>query len=213
MKACGGSRARRSADPYLRDGTLLQTAIEHRLMHGETLAYLLHNLPADRKTPQAAAFADPRPAPRPRQVTIPAGIATLGLSRSGGAFGWDNEFEEQQIEVPSFSVDVFPVTNDEYLKFVRAGGYEDRNYWKPEDWEWIRRGRIAHPHYWVQRSSSRAADPDTQWEYRAMFGTIPLPLSWPVYVSHAEASAFAHWAGKKLPTEAQWHRAAYGTPE
>jgi gamma-glutamyl hercynylcysteine S-oxide synthase len=207
-----GSRARRSADPYLRDGTLLQAAIEHRLMHGETLAYLLHNLPAERKTPQAAAFADPRPSPRPRQVTIPAGIATLGLARSSGAFGWDNEFEEQQIEVPSFSVDVFPVTNEEYLKFVRAGGYEDRNYWKPEDWEWIRRGRTAHPRHWVQRSSSRAADPDTQWEYRAMFGTIPLPLSWPVYVSHAEASAFAHWAGKKLPTEAQWHRAAYGTP-
>jgi ergothioneine biosynthesis protein EgtB len=208
-----GSRARRSADPYLRDGTLLQVAIEHRLMHGETLAYLLHNLPSERKTPQAAAFADPRPAPRPRQVTISAGIATLGQSRGGEGFGWDNEFEEQQIEVPSFSVDVFPVTNEEYLKFVRAGGYEDRNYWKPEDWEWARRGRVAHPHHWVQRSSSRAADPDTQWEYRAMFGTIPLPLSWPVYVSHAEASAFARWAGKKLPTEAQWHRAAYGAPD
>jgi ergothioneine biosynthesis protein EgtB len=207
------SRAPRSSDPYLKDGTLLQTAIEHRLMHGETLAYLLHNLAAERKTPQAAAFADPRPAPRPRQVTIPAGIATLGQSRSDGVFGWDNEFEEQQVEVPSFSVDVFPVTNEEYLKFVRAGGYEDRNYWKSEDWEWIRRGRTAHPRYWVQRSSSRAADPDTQWEYRAMFGTIPLPLSWPVYVSHAEASAFAQWAGKKLPTEAQWHRAAYGAPD
>ena len=115
--------------------------------------------------------------------------------------------------MPSFSVDVFPVTNGEYLKFVRAGGYEDRNYWKPEDWEWI----APRPHctsaFLVQRSSSPAADPDTQWEYRAMFGTIPLPLSWPVYVSHAEASAFARWAGKKLPTEAQWHRAAYGTPE
>ena len=182
-------------------------------MHAETLAYLLHNLPAERKTPQAAALADPRPAPRPRQVTIPAGIATLGQSRDRGTFGWDNEFDEQQIEVPSFSVDVFPVTNEEYLKFVRAGGYEERSYWKPEDWEWIGRGRIAHPQYWVQRSSSRAADPDTQWEYRAMFGTIPLPLSWPVYVSHAEASAFAHWAGKKLPTEAQWHRAAYGAPD
>ena len=207
-----GSRARRSADPNLRDGTLLQTAIEHRLMHAETLAYLLHNLPAERKTPQAPAFADPRPAPAQRQATIPAGIATLGQPRRPESFGWDNEFEEQQIEVPAFSVNVFPVTNDEYLKFVRAGGYEDASYWKPEDWEWVRRGRIAHPHYWVQRSSSHATDPDTQWEYKAMFGTIPLPLSWPVYVSHAEASAFARWAGKKLPSEAQWHRAAYGTP-
>ena len=80
------SRARRSADPDLKDGTLLQTAIEHRLMHAETLAYLLHNLPAERKTPQAAAFADPRPAPRPRQVTIPAGIATLGQPRISRRF-------------------------------------------------------------------------------------------------------------------------------
>jgi gamma-glutamyl hercynylcysteine S-oxide synthase len=209
-----GSRTLHSSNPGLADGTLLQVAIEHRLMHAETLAYLLHNLPSERKIPQAVTSADPRPAPRQRQATIPAGVATLGQSKSNpDSFGWDNEFDIQQIEVPSFSMDVFPVTNEEYLKFVRAGGYEERSYWKPEDWEWIHRGRIAHPHFWAQRSSSLPTDPDTQWEYRAMFGTIPLPLSWPVYVSHAEASAFANWAGKKLPTEAQWHRAAYGAPD
>ena len=54
---------------------------------------------------------------------------------------------------------------------------------------------------------------DTEWEYRAMFGNVPLPMPWPVYVSHAEASAFARWAGRKLPSEAQWHRAAYGSPD
>src|SRR4029077_6105781 len=68
-------------------------------------------------------------------------------------------------------------------------------------------------HFWLPRSSSQASDPDTQWEFRAMFGTVPLPQSWPVYVSWAEAQAFARWAGKKLPTEPQWHRAAYGTHE
>src|SRR5579863_10784013 len=62
-----GSRARRSADPNLRDGTLLQTAIEHRLMHAETLAYLLHNLPLERKIPLAGISADPHAAPTPRQ--------------------------------------------------------------------------------------------------------------------------------------------------
>ncbi|MGH9713081.1 MAG: SUMF1/EgtB/PvdO family nonheme iron enzyme [Candidatus Acidiferrales bacterium] len=202
-----------SGDATLIDGTLLHVAIEHRLMHAETLSYLLHNLPLERKIPQPATSCDPRPSPRQRQVTIPAGLTTLGQSsRPPHVFGWDNEFDTQQIEVPSFSVDVFPVTNGEYLKFIRAGGYENSSYWRLEDWDWKRQQRLEHPHFWLPRSSSHAADPDTQWEYRAMFGTIPLPQSWPVFVSYAEASAFARWVGKKLPTEAQWHRAAYGTP-
>jgi gamma-glutamyl hercynylcysteine S-oxide synthase len=193
--------------------TLLHVSIEHRLMHAETIAYLLHNLPVDRKTPHPGPVADPKPAPRQRMVPIPAGVATLGQARNTrGAFGWDNEFEAQGFSVPAFSIHAHPVTNADYLRFVRAGGYEIRNCWTPDDWEWKSQSRLEHPHFWVQRSSSLATDPDTQWEYRGMFGTIPLPLSWPVYVSHAEASAFARWAGKALPTEVQWHRAAYGTP-
>jgi iron(II)-dependent oxidoreductase len=196
------------------DGTLLQVAIEHRLMHAETLAYLLHNLPFERKIPQAGTFADLHPAPSPEEVVIPAGVATLGQSRNlQRTFGWDNEFGLQQVHVPGFLIDAYPVTNDEYLKFVRAGGYNDPGYWKPEDWEWKQQSRLAHPHFWMTRPNSLPTDSDTQWEYRAMFGTIPLPPSWPVYVTHAEASAFARWARKKLPSEAQWHRAAYGAPD
>jgi gamma-glutamyl hercynylcysteine S-oxide synthase len=196
------------------DGTLLQVAIEHRLMHAETLAYLLHNLPVERKIAQAGTFADPRPAPSPEQVVIPAGIATLGQSRNfAQAFGWDNEFAMHQVHVPGFLIDAFPVTNHEYLKFVNAGGYQDASYWTPEDWEWKQRTRLAHPHFWLAKSKFAPTDSDAQWNYQAMFGTIPLPPSWPVYVTHAEASAFARWAGKKLPTEAQWHRAAYGTED
>src|SRR5208282_977871 len=105
-----GSRASRSLNSDLADGTLLHVAIEHRLMHAETLAYLLHNLPVERKSLQATAFPDARPAPKPRQVRIPAAVATLGQARDDG-FGWDNEFEAQEIHVPGFSIDVFPVTN------------------------------------------------------------------------------------------------------
>jgi iron(II)-dependent oxidoreductase len=202
-----------SREPLLADGTLLHVAIEHRLMHAETLSYLLHNLPLERKIPQPAPMSDPRPAPARRWVTIPAGTATLGKLRSDGAFGWDNEFETQQISVPEFSISAFPVTNSEYMEFVQACGYEDSRYWRPEDREWKRQQRLDHPQFWLPRSSSTVTDPDTQWEYRSMFGIIPLPPSWPVYVSYAEAAAFARWAGKKLPTEAQWHRAAYGTPQ
>src|SRR5580698_2148362 len=99
-----------SQEPALIDGTLLQVAIEHRLMHAETLAYLLHNLPVDRKTPQPSPYADLSVEPERRQAAIPAGDATLGQTRMGaGSFGWDNEFEEQRVFVPGFSIDVFPV--------------------------------------------------------------------------------------------------------
>jgi gamma-glutamyl hercynylcysteine S-oxide synthase len=203
--------AKRTGPP---GGTLLHVAIEHRLMHAETLAYLLHNLPPEKKTPQPTPSADSRPSPERRQATIPAGMATLGQPRgSQKSFGWDNEFEAQQISVPSFAIDVFPVTNGEYLKFVDAGGYQDSSYWRPEDWTWRIQQRIEHPNFWLPRSGSTGFDAETQWDYRAMFGTMPLPPSWPVYVSHAEASAFARWAGKKLPTETQWDRAAYASPD
>jgi iron(II)-dependent oxidoreductase len=211
-KALRNPPAGGSANRELMDGTLLQVAVEHRLMHAETLAYLLHNLPSGKKNHELAPVADPTLAPRPRQATIPAGVATLGRKRGSG-FGWDNEFDEQKLFVQSFSIDVYPVSNHEYLKFVQAGGYQNAKYWRPEDWDWKNQQRLEYPHFWTPRSSSAPFDPDTEWAYRSMFGTIPLPPSWPVYVSHAEATAFARWAGRKLPTEAQWHRAAYSTPE
>ncbi|HXW63080.1 MAG TPA: SUMF1/EgtB/PvdO family nonheme iron enzyme [Candidatus Acidoferrales bacterium] len=208
-EALAGRRAIDSPSSELADGTLLHVAIEHRLMHAETLAYLFHNLPVSRKQPQASPKSDPRPAPKPGRVTIPAGIATLGRSRNE-AFGWDNEFEAHLVEVPTFSIDAFPVSNGEYLKFVEAGGYQEARYWSPESWEWKSSVELAHPHFWV-RPSAASPEAPCQWNYRAMFGTIPLPLSWPVYVSHGEASAYARWAGRQLPSEAQWHRAAYGS--
>ncbi|HEX5426413.1 MAG TPA: SUMF1/EgtB/PvdO family nonheme iron enzyme [Candidatus Acidoferrales bacterium] len=199
------------AGSALADGTLLNVAIEHRLMHAETLAYLLQNMPVDRKIPQSAPALESHREPKPSMVEIPAGVATLGQSRDSGEFGWDNEFERASVFVPAFRVDMFPITNAEYLKFVEAGGYEEPKYWADKDWEWRLQNRIDHPHLWRRRSERAASDPDTPWEYRTMFGEIPLPHSWPVFVSHAEANAFCRWAGKKLPTEAQWHRAAYGT--
>ena len=85
---------------------------------------------------------------------------------------------------PGFRVSKYKVTNGQYLKFVQEGA--------------------SAPHFWT-----RAGD---NWRYRGMFSEIPLPLNAPVYVTHAEASAYARWAGKALPTEAQWQRAAHGAP-
>jgi iron(II)-dependent oxidoreductase len=185
--------------------TLSHVAIEHRLMHAETLAYLFHQLPHERKNgkPQSnltGAFSENE------MVQVPEGKAKLGLRRSDAyLFGWDNEFEAFEIEVPSFHIDRYMVTNGEFLTFLEDGGYYDPSLWSAEDWRWKESSNVHHPAFWRRD--------EEDWLYRGMFENMTLPLNWPVYVSHAEASAYARWAGKSLPTEAQWHRAAYGTPE
>ena len=182
---------------------LLNVAIEHRLMHAETLAYMLHQLPLDRKIPQPAP---PRPTAAPvidQMRNIPAGEATLGLSRGAGAFGWDNEYESHTVHVPAFAIDRYKVTNRQYLDFISAGGYHTRSLWSDDDWNWKTARAISHPAFWKP-----AGD---HWLCRTMFEEIPLRLEWPAYVSQAEAQAYARWAGKSLPTEAEWHRAAFAT--
>jgi len=185
--------------------TLCQVAIEHRLMHAETLAYMFHQLPVGRKIAQAqsrlaGAFSENE------MMNIPSGKTTLGRRRSeASSFGWDNEFDGFEVEVPAFQIEKYMVTNGEFLTFLEAGGYYDPSLWSAEDWEWKESRHVQNPAFWRRD--------EEEWVYRGMFEEIPLPLEWPVYASHAEASAYARWAQKELPTEAQWHRAAYGTPE
>ena len=186
------------------ESTLVHVAIEHRLMHAETLAYLIHQLPLDRKLPVQQAKISTQPASPPRAVTIPAGQATLGQPRCEGVFGWDNEFEAVSVAVPSFRADVFPITNAQFLEFIRQSGYGHQAFWSASDWAWKETLGLTHPHFWLRQGSD--------WKLRTMFAEIPLPPDWPAFVSYAEASAYARWAGKKLPTEMQWHRMAYGTP-
>jgi len=189
--------------PNLQDGLVIDVALEHRLMHAETLAYMLHQLPTDRKI----AHRDPTPPTgrdlAGRMASIPAGTATLGLRR-GSAFGWDNEFEEHTVRVPAFQIDAGKVTNGEWLAFMDAGGYAKRDLWTDADWAWKQEAGISHPAFWVRDGNA--------WHWQGMFERTPVPRDWPVYVSQAEASAYARWKGGTLPTEAQFHRAAYGTP-
>ena len=185
--------------------TLLRVAYEHRLMHAETLAYMLHRLPYALKIKQAQASISATPTEN-EMVEIPVGQATLGVSRGPSAqFGWDNEFGSFTAIVPDFRIDKYMVTNAEFLRFVEDGGYRNPQFWSAEDWQWKENHSISHPAFWNQMGSS--------WTFRGMFEELSFPASWPVYVSHAEASAYARWAKKSLPTETQWHRAAYGTPQ
>lgn len=197
---------RQPPHPYLQDGYAFQLAIEHRWMHVETMAYVLNGLPYDRKVPQPSPPEVAAPPVERRLIDIPAGTATLGLKRADRAtLGWDNEYESHTVEVPAFAIGSHNITNGDYLEFVRAGGYRERSLWSEDDWAWRNAGGIERPPFWARRGD--------QWRCRAQFAEIPLPLSWPVYVSHAEASAYARWAGKALPAEAQFHRAAYGTAD
>jgi gamma-glutamyl hercynylcysteine S-oxide synthase len=186
-------------------GTLLNVAIEHRLMHAETLAYMLHQLPYDQKQQLHSKPNLVTDLVTPSMVEIPSGAATLGLSRNDAQFGWDNEYETHTVDIPAFAIDKYMLTNGQFLEFIAAGGYQKEELWTESDWQWITENEIQHPVFWERSGDG--------WNYRTMFEGISLPLDWPVYVSHAEASAYARWAGKSLPTEAQWHRAAYGTPE
>ncbi len=164
-----------------------QTALEHRWMHAETLAYLLHNLPHDRKRRPLSSISEIESKPSivdQRFITIPAGRATMGRN-PGQGFGWDNEFHEMVVDVPSFAIAKYKVTNGEFLAYVNEGH--------------------PAPHFWEQQNG--------EWFYRGMFESVPLPVDAPVYVTQQQASDYAKWRGMALPTEAQFHRAAYATPE
>jgi ergothioneine biosynthesis protein EgtB len=194
-------------DGWLADGWAAHLAIEHRLMHAETLAYLFHRLPPESLHPHPGDGPTAAPvAPGSPQVDVPAGVATLGRARREAPHaGWDNEYEAHRVEVPAFRVDRLPVTNDAFREFVEAGGYRQRAWWTDEAWAWLEREGVQHPRAW-----SRGAD---GWSARGLFVVGRLQPSLPAMVSHAEASAYARWRGARLMTEAEWHRAALGAPD
>jgi ergothioneine biosynthesis protein EgtB len=195
----------RPGDPLLDRAEAVFTILEHEAMHQETLLYMWHRLPFDQK--RKPAGYEPRltgDSPRVETIEIPAGCATLGVARGTNRFGWDNEHPAMSVNVQAFTIDRHDVTNERYLEFVDAGGYRDPQWWRPDDWTWLQREAITQPLFWERHGD--------RWYWRAMFELVPLPPAWPVYVSQAEASAFARWRGARLPTEAEFQRAAYGSP-
>jgi ergothioneine biosynthesis protein EgtB len=199
----------RDDHPLLRRAQALWTILEHEEMHQETLAYMWHQLPYGvKRKPEHYVTAPPRLVQRemPRgHVQIPPGTVTLGTHLRDEVFAWDNELPPYCAEVPSFAIDIHNVTNADFMSFVDAGGYRDPRWWRSDDWAWIVEDRVCHPPFW-QRDEGR-------WYWKGMFERVPLPDTWPVYVTWAEAHAYAQWQGKRLPTESEFHRAAYGTNE
>ena len=146
---------------------MLEVAIEHRLMHAETLAYMLHHLPADRKIAETHPPVWKTPRAKSHLVEIGGGRATLGLQRmQGDEFGWDNEMDPHGVFVPEFAIDNYNVTNRDFLLFVQSGGYANASLWSDDAWAWKKKERIEHPGFW--RGSGNL------WMYRTMFGDAVL---------------------------------------
>lgn len=173
-------------NPMLEQGRAAWLILEHEEMHHETYAYILHRMPyAHKRAPANYRPADDPVPPAQRRVEIPSGVATLGLRRDALPFAWDNEFEATVVDVPAFDCDAFPATNGDWLEFVRDGG--------------------PIPSFWLEDSG--------EFNLLGAWGVLPLPRSWPVWVTGEQARAYAAWAGRRVMTEAQYQRAAYGTPE
>lgn len=183
LDAIASARLEDASVPRLARAQAVYTVLEHEPMHHETLTYIIHRLPLHLKGRVRQRHHDADPVPNDFQA-ISAGRATLGAAPDEIPFGWDNEFGVETPDVPAFGIMQYPVTNGDYADFVAQGA--------------------PPPPFWIER--------DGDWMLLGAFEELPLPRSWPVYVTHDQAAAYAAWRGLRLPTEAEYHRAAYGTP-
>jgi formylglycine-generating enzyme required for sulfatase activity len=173
-------------DARLHRAAAVWTILEHEPMHHETFAYILHRMPFEEKQ-RPEDYTAPRDAEHPalQRVEVGAGTATLGARRDEVPFGWDNEFDEIAVEVDAFECDVHPVTNRQWMNFVRDGG--------------------PVPAFW--------AEEDGKFKLLGAWEILPMLESAPVWVTNEQARAYASWCGRRVMTEAEYHRAAFGTPE
>jgi gamma-glutamyl hercynylcysteine S-oxide synthase len=183
-------------DPLLRDGYVYRLVVQHELQHQETMLQTLQLSGLPYGPPPHDNL---RAAPPPGDVLVPAGPFTLGTNEEPWAY--DNEQPAHIVELPAFRIERQSVTNERFAEFLEEGGYRERRYWSDDGWEWVRKERIEAPMYWRRAREG--------WE-RARFGRWePVPPAEPAqHISFYEAEAVAAWVGKRLPTEAEWEKAA-----
>ncbi|MEP6568515.1 MAG: ergothioneine biosynthesis protein EgtB [Acidobacteriota bacterium] len=197
---------------------LVRLGLEHEMQHQELLVYDIKHLLCD----QYNAPIKPAPAVSTKvegMAEIEGGLFLLGYGRRGSSptvmdgsvnydFAFDNEKPAHQVFLQDYALDRALVSNGDFLEFIRDGGYQNFRWWFSEGWEVVNRDAWRAPLYWEQH--------DDQWMIRGFAGlhTAESKANEPVcHVSFFEASAFAKWAGKRLPTEAEWEKAATSSPE
>ncbi|HSK62975.1 MAG TPA: ergothioneine biosynthesis protein EgtB [Pyrinomonadaceae bacterium] len=188
----------RSADESVL--AVVRLGLEHEMQHQELLVYDIKHLLCDQFEPRIKT--PPKPLTKVEGMAeVEGGLFWLGYE--GDGFAWDNEKPAHQVFLQDFAIDRAPVTNREFLAFIRDGGYQSFRWWFSEGWETVKRENWQAPLYWELH--------DGEWMIRDFSGLQSVnarsedPVS---HVSYYEASAFAKWAGKRLPTEAEWEKAA-----
>jgi iron(II)-dependent oxidoreductase len=195
------------SNPMLRDAYVFNLVLEHEYQHQETLAYLLHLLDPALKARPVTAKLDERIAIKTssntEMVTVGAGAFEMGAT--GSAFAYDNERPAHVVDLPSFKIARLLTTNEEFARFVDEGGYHSRELWSDEGWQWKEKEKWTHPLYWTREKSG--------WSMRTLFdGGVWLSEHPVTGISWYEADAYARFMKRRLPTEAEWEKAASFDP-
>ena len=192
-------------DPLTRQGFVFEMVAEHEAQHTETVLQAFQMLPAGAYAPPARR---PLPEPDARDarsrcwVEVPAGSFAMGADAAG--FAYDCERPRHDRDLPGFLIARDPVSVREHLDFIEDHGYSRRELWSDEGWSWREREGVVAPLYWER-------DDDGGWLVREFDRVAPVdPDRVLCHVSAHEADAHARWAGARLPTEAEWERAAQG---
>jgi 5-histidylcysteine sulfoxide synthase/putative 4-mercaptohistidine N1-methyltranferase len=177
---------------------------EHERIHIETSSVIMRMLDTDYLTSSNAwkNCPDLGDAPNNTLVSVTGQSLVLGKPDSSPTYGWDNEYGQLPIEVNDFSASQYLVSNQEFMQFVDAGGYQTPCYWTQEGQSWLEFSKVEMPGFWRRKNG--------QYLQRNLTEEIPLPLNWPVEVNYLEAKAFCNWKDStsddhvRLPTEAEW---------
>jgi iron(II)-dependent oxidoreductase len=195
-----------SGNPLLRDGYVYRMVLQHEYQHNETI---LQTLQLKQGAPYVPAERFPVPESPLSGVNVSemvlfrGGLADIGTEDRSAAY--DNERGRHSIRLAPFWIDVHPVTNAQYERFIDAGGYTNPTFWSEAGWAWLQQSGVTAPKYWSRL--------DGEWVSRSMDQTGPVAPNHPVcHVCYHEAEAFARFAGKRLPTEIEWEAAASWDP-